>query len=82
MGIIEDLLGGLAVTFAFSAMLCGFIAFSKDRSWLGFALIGLLLGPLGLIVTGIAEPGSSILPGTSEDPHERSDTPPIDTGKP
>jgi hypothetical protein len=37
-------------------MLCAIIAFSKDRCWLGFAVLGILLGPIGLIVTGLAQP--------------------------
>lgn len=67
MDITEDVVGTTAFTFLFCAMLCGFIAFSKDRSWLGFALVGLLLGPIGLIVTGAADPGSQIPRTASEE---------------
>ena len=66
MGIIESTMAFLVVTFLFCGILCGFIAFSKDRSWLGFALAGMLLGPFGLLITGNVPPGG-------RDPHASGD---------
>lgn len=60
MDITADAVAILTCTLLMCAMLCGFIALSKERSWLGFALIGLLLGPIGLIITGEAEPGHTV----------------------
>ena len=68
MGLIENTLMIVVTTFLFCGMLCGFIALTKDRSWLGFALVGLLLGPIGLYITGNAELGTSRAREQGEEP--------------
>jgi hypothetical protein len=79
MTISSDVLTILIVTALFCGMLSGFIALSKDRNWLGFALIGVLLGPLGLVVTGFARPAAPTIRIGEEDP-ERHEAPPPDRG--
>jgi Kef-type K+ transport system membrane component KefB len=56
MSLSSNILIDAMVIALFCGMLCAIIAFSKDRSWLGFAVLGILLGPIGLIVTGLAQP--------------------------
>ncbi len=79
MSISGDMLTILVAGALFCGMLSGFIALSKDRSWLGFALIGVLLGPLGLIVTGFAQPAASTIRIARED-SERHEAAPPDMG--
>lgn len=79
MSISDDILTMLISIFLLSGMLSGFMALSKDRSWLGFALIGVLLGPLGLIVTGFAQPAAPTVRISGEDP-ERYEAPQPDRG--
>ena len=55
MGIMVDAISIIIITGLMCGMICGFIAFSRDRNWIGFALLGLLLGPVGLVVTSFAE---------------------------
>ncbi len=50
------------------AMISGFVAISKGRSGLGFALLGLFFGPLGFLLVGFAQPASAyanLPPGSS-----------------
>jgi len=79
MSISDDVLTLFAASALICGMLSGFIALSKDRSWLGFALIGILLGPIGLIVTGFAPPAALTLRMAGEDP-ERHDAASPDQG--
>jgi hypothetical protein len=79
MSISDDLFTIIFAGALFCGMLSGFIALSKDRSWLGFALIGILLGPVGLIVTGFAQPAAPTIKMAGEDP-ERHEAPPPDRG--
>lgn len=79
MSISDDVLTLLIACALLCGMLSGFIALSKDRSWLGFALIGILLGPIGLIVTGFAQPAAPTIKMAGEDP-ERHEAPPPERG--
>lgn len=76
MTISDDVLTFAIACALFCGMLSGFIALSKDRSWLGFALIGLVLGPFGLIVTGFAQPASPTIKVAREDPERHEAAPP------
>jgi hypothetical protein len=81
MTIAGDLLTMLAVSALFCGMLSGFIALSKGRSWLGFAMIGILLGPFGLVATGFAKPAAPTIRVLGEDPHDHEEPPPQRSGE-
>lgn len=68
MGIMLDAISIIIITGLMCGMICGFIAFSRDRNWIGFALLGLLLGPIGLVVTSFAEPSGAAAHGPDDDP--------------
>lgn len=68
MGILEDVVSIVIITSLMCGMICGFIGFSRDRNWIGFALLGLLLGPVGLLVTSFAEPTGAAAHGPDKAP--------------
>lgn len=58
-GIGGTVVVSVAALFLFCGLLCIIDAMLKDRSRVVFLLIGLLLGPVGLIVTGMIPPALS-----------------------
>ncbi len=59
MGIGGTVFVSVAALFPFCGLLCIIDAMLKDRNRVVFMLIGLLLGPVGLIVTGMISPALS-----------------------